>query len=274
MKKSLIFIALIGTGILFSFQNFMPKKGYKEIHYKDVEPIKTDDYWMSFSDMHSQEDFVQFKVEVLNKTQDYLVLSLDKFTFKTDGGEVHGKVKEVIIKPGATKNITVRGEGIPGLPAEKVDVKFDGIKRIPIDLPEIQLEDYPLPDTKKEVKAANCLVRLTKISKETKATDAKWEVENIGDTPLLMDPALPTMTVEGKDEQWPNEVMSTGYKIIWPGKTAGLKGDFRIPAANADMQFANLIVHWNKTFIQSKEVPVAGGSFALEMDLGKTEGHN
>lgn len=277
MKNVALFIALSMTVSAFSISGSTKpskKKKFDEIHYKALDPIKTDDYWISFEDMHSQDAFIQIKVEFLNKTDDILAIQFDQITFTVDGNSCAAPEKQLLIKPGMTRNFYLKTTEIPGLPAETVEVNFGGISRIPTGGDHVSVEDYPLPDTKKLVKSSDIHIAMTKVKKETKVTDVKWTVTNNGDKPVLMDQSLLTMSVEDGKGEWPTEAVNKGFKIIWPGKTANLKGEFRIPAKTADMQFANLLVHFNKTFRITDLEPVNGATFTMEMDLGKTEAHN
>lgn len=275
MKKRMIFATLSMTLILFSFSFGTADKEYEEIHYASVEPMETDQFTLTVADMHSQETFCLVRAEMTNKTDDYIFIELDQVKFTLpDGSSASPGAKRVKIKPNATKKFTVKSAAVPGLPAKSVKVEIAGITLLPVDGSTEDVESYPLPDTKKKVQSENLTVTLSSLKKETRVTEVKWKVMNSGKSPVLVNPSVLTVTCEGNEGVWACESKAADYDILWPGKKTTLKAEFRVPGKIVDMQFANMLVHWNKAFIQSAEEPIDGVDFGLEMDLGKTEGMN
>jgi len=249
-------------------------KGYKEIWYKDVSPVETDNYNIRFFDMHSQEDFCLVRAEIVNKTQDFLTLERSETTFTIDGNSQNLAPKKWLIKPLATKKVALKTAPMPGLPAEQVSVVFRGLSTIPVKGALPDLESYQLPDTKKIISTDNLTVKLTRMSKKTKITECTFEVKNIGKEPVLFDHTRVTCTAEGNDNNWPTKGATKGYRVLWPTKDVGFHLSFSIPGQIVDMQFANMLIHWNEAFIVSSLVDEESTEFLLEMDLGKTEGKN
>jgi len=275
MKKQVFFATLSMIFLLLSFTLKPTGKGYDEIHYGDVDPMETEDYTVTLSDMHSQETFCLIRAEVKNKTKDYLFIDLGKVKFTLPNGNSASPVsKRVKISPEASKKITIKSQPTAGLPAESLKVELEGISRLPVNGSVEEVEAYPLPDTKKKVESKNLSIALTSLKKETRVTQVKWKVENKGESPILVNSSLLTATCKGNDGEWSCESTAKDYQILWPGQKVNVKAEFRIPGREVDMQFANMLIHWNKAYISSKEVEVKGVNFQLEMDLGKTEGMN
>ncbi len=274
MKAKIFILSVFATVLLMSYTNLQNGGSYLEIHYAEVAPIETDDYRISFHDMHSQSTFCLVRMEVTNKTSDWLFMDLSKISFDIGGKVVNLENKKVMIKPLDTKNITVKSPAVEGLPAEKVDITIDGITRMPADGKISLLEEYPIPDTKKEISNADLKIALNSLKKETKLTDVKWDVENTGKLPVLINESKISVTCKGNDQVWPCDAGAADYAILWPGETTTVKAGFSIPGKIVDMQFATMSVKWGETFLTSTENPLKGGSIHLEMDLGKTEAMN
>ena len=275
MKRTVLFVALSISLLFYSFISSPTEKGFSEIHYGDIDPIETDEYRIAFSDMHSQATFALVRAEFTNKTDDFLFIELSKVSYTLpDGSKIQPVAKKVKINPNATKKISIKAPGSAGLPAENLEVEIGGITQLPVNGEVENLEDYPLPDTKKKITSNNVSIALNTLKKETKVTEAKFKVQNTGDTPILVNNSLITVTCEGNDKVWPCEAKSSAYKILWPGKSMNLKATFKIPGKIVDMQFANMSIHWNKALVSSSEKDLKGGAISLKMDLGKTEGMN
>lgn len=257
--------------------SFFYKKAAKEpkaIFYQVPESIITDDYEVNFSDPHSQEGFCLIRAEIINKTSDFLILDRSKVVYTVEGKSQKLKAKYIVIKPHGKKKAALKSTEMAGLPARVVDVEFGGMNRLPVEGKIVEMEDYPLPDTKKEIIQDKIHVQLVSLVKKTQYTQCKFQIENKGDHPLLFNRSKINCTAEGNEDTWPIEGKAADYKILWPGKKTKIGAEFRIPGKIVDMQFANMLVHWNETFLISELVEFESSSFNLQIDEAKTEERN
>jgi hypothetical protein len=252
----------------------IPGRGYKEIHYRNISPIDTEHYTLSFSEMHSQKDFIVMRMQIRNKSADYISFDRSKISYMVEAVSQNLPPRKYLIKPYGKKNFTLRSEIMPGLPAENASMKVDGLAIIPVKGNIPDLEPYPLPDTKKIMTADGLSIKLTRLLKKTKVTECTFEIKNIGEEPILYDHSRITVSAEGNENHWPTPGESEGYKVLRSGKDVDFHLSFSIPGKIVDMQFANMLVHWNESLLVSKEVEQEASDIKLEIDPGKTEGNN
>lgn len=101
-----------------------------EKHYKDVEPIETDEIRIEVIKPHSQESFTQFTFKIFNKTDDYILVKKHKVAFKSEENGYGTKFpKEDIdfIEPHGDITRSFKVEGGIGFKVDNIELVFDSV---------------------------------------------------------------------------------------------------------------------------------------------------
>ena len=128
-KNTLLLAAVLVSTIVVNAQKLDPKH---ENHFKQLEPITTQEYTLTFSDAHAQMEFCLFSVKITNNTNDFLIFKRGEATFNFDFGSFPQKQKEFLIKPNDSKKKTLKADGGTQFHVDKFNVNLDGFYLVPV----------------------------------------------------------------------------------------------------------------------------------------------
>lgn len=271
--KTVLLTGLILAGTLNVFSQ---DENYKN-WFKEVDPLVTDSYQCAFVNAVSNMAYCKFGYKMTNLTTDYLIIRMDESSFTMNGTERKGvKEKEVFVRPLKTKSGTFNATGEEGVNylVDKFDFNLGGIYVLPSTGKTQAAPDFKLPASKNDIEFGDFVVSLKKLKKETKVTEAVFEVFYKGDDYAIVDPGKISVSVPDKGADVFANNSKADADILVKGEKVTIKTIFNISAKYADMQFANLNVIWNDAFQISVAESVQGGKVSFEIDPGLTEAKN
>ncbi|MBL4623692.1 MAG: hypothetical protein JKY42_00880 [Flavobacteriales bacterium] len=279
-KKRLSLICIICSFLGSVFAQTPETHPRHENHYKYIAPIISDEIKIEVTNMHSQINFAQIKLRITNKTNDFMAVKSDEIIFHMNGVEYRPKGKVYMIGPRDYITRSIRVDGDNRFHVDNFTVELRGFYRIPADGIIKHAENFNLPNSKNdfEFEGFECKVA-GRIIQGTQITELPLRCIYTGDKVGLIEASRISVKLENGME-FAN--VNTGSKIknltttgstdvIFPGEKTKIMAVFRIPAKTADMQFSNLIVHFNDTFSETELIPIAIPAQDFVLDQTKTE---
>ena len=267
-KVLLIMLCLVLTGATMVYGQDPKHK----IFYKDVPEIQKDEYSIQISDAVSEKVFTKMKLNITNKTPDYLIYKPAEAVFHYEHGNYSPTKKMDIISPMERDSKVIEVSGGDKFHVDKLSVDLNFFYRLPSTGTPQSADDFNLPASVNDFNAGNFKCTLQKLNKTTKETTAVFNCTYMGKDYGIVDPGKLSVKLEDGKE-FANDKKSKP-KVLEPGEDIKITAAFFVPAKVADMQFANMKIVWKNTFIESKAVKISGSTFNLEIDPGKTEGKN
>jgi len=275
MKKITILLATIL--ISFITVNAQDKVDPKhENHFKQIEPITTDEYTLTFSNAHAQMEFCLFNVKVTNNTNDFLIFQRGEVVFNFDFGSFTQKKKEFLIKPHNSKKKTFKADGGTQFHVDKFNADIDGIYLVPVSGKVSEMKDFQVPASANSVSSDLFDVKLNpkKTSLKTQGSVLQFECTYKGNEIGLLDPSKIVIKVEDTDKEYANDDAKSEAKMMKKGDKIKFKTSFHIPGRIADMQFSNMIISWKDAFVETKAQKLEAQKVNFELDRGLTNGKN
>lgn len=235
-------------------------------HFYDV-PAVGQDIQVRLVDAWARPDEAKVKVVVRNDTPDFLVLRTGQMLFSADA-QAWGQDSVKVIEPRSTGSKVVEFHG-RNLKANGGWFVPGGFFRIPTDGDPIAAPNFMLPQRERGFDAGPFSCVAGKVVKETDETDVHFTCVYEGAGLGLVDPAAITVLVEGKE--FATQKGNGRLDPVRPGDSFRLRATFEVPARHADMQFADLEIHFNDAFREG--IPVAMPEWEpiqLEVDWKKT----
>ncbi len=271
--KSLLLTGLILGATMTTFAQDAKHKNY----FKEVEPVKTNEYKAVIVNSVSNMAYCKFGFKVTNLTTDFLIFRLNESTFTLDGVEHKmDNEKDYFVDPNKTKNLVYNATGNESVNyhVDKFDFALDGAYLLPADGEVIKAPNFKLPASTKEITFGDFEVTLKKLKKETKVTDATFEVTYKGDNYAIVNQAKLAVTIPEKgDDKFANNAKKKIH-ILTKGQTKTMRATFNISAKYSDVQFANMEIIWNDAFQVSVANKLEGKSCSFEIYECFTEGKN
>lgn len=272
-KLELLLVLLTCVTIGMAFIQIDPKK---EIFYNAIDDIETEDYKISFADMHSQATFTLMKVTIENKSEKYLVFDLSKinFHYRVADKDVTRKEKIKIIKPESTGRVTIKVINKEGFMQEdNIDVTIDGIMSYdPEEGQVISVENFKIPAEKKKFDAGDVTFSLKDLKPSTDETIVKFKVENTGDDMVLLDGSKVVFEKENGDISI-NMLNSKITTLLHDDKTSlKLKAEMpRDKKTNFDMQFSTFYVNFKDALTKVSGQKLGSHTLLLTTGEGTSE---
>jgi hypothetical protein len=260
------------------YAQIKPTDPKHENHYQ-VKPVETDDVLVEFSDAHSQQEFTHVKIKVTNKTPDYILYKTDQSTFKYDFGDYHPTVgglfrsSKMMVSPKDSDTRILKATGSTKFHVESLMLKLDGFHKVSAEGKTQEGPDFKLPAAVNEFKAGAFKCTLEKVKKETKETEVSFKCIYQGNDVGLVNPSRITLKLENGQE-YANDNKKNKVDLLLPGEETKLVASFHVPGKVTDMQFANMLLVWKDTFMESKIVPINVGTANFVFDPGMTDGKN
>jgi hypothetical protein len=249
-----------------------------ENHYA-VQPIETDEVSVSFTDSHSQQEFTATKIKVANKTNDYILFKTNEATFKYEFGDFHPSVggffrsAKMTVLPKDSDTRVLKVTGGKNFHVENLTLDLSGFYRVAAEGKTQAAEDFKLPASVNEFKAGNFKCSLEKIKKETKETEVFFKCTYQGNDVGIVDATRITLKTENGQE-YANDNKRAKIELLVPGEEITISAAYHVPGKVTDMQFANMLLVWKNTFMESKIVPITVGTASFTLDPGMTEAKN
>lgn len=248
-----------------------------EVRYGAVDMVETDEFDMSFSEMHCQMEFALVKITIVNHTDDWLYFDPSKVTFTANGSDFVAKGRSWQVGPNNSKSKTVKVAGEGNYKSDSYTVKIDGAMQL---LPATGTVSDPgafrIPASSNTVSTDAYKISLADVKKKTKETLVVFECTYIGKDMGLVYSNEPSMCPAGmEDKMYSTDNMKDKVKVLKPGKKTKVKMIYHIPASVVDMQFADLDIHWNGTLVESKFEDIDfSHTLNLERDDALTQAKN
>lgn len=264
------------TGIILSSTTLFAQEvaGYERIYYTSPESVETDDIEFTFKNAVAQFDHCKVGFTIDNNSSDFLLYNSENTTFNYEFGAKKGDIKPFYIDPSSKKTKTLLVKGSEQYLQRNFTINIDGLVRIPTDGTKTEAPNFQLPAATNSFKAENFKVSLLKYDASTKEAKAVFEVTYTGDDVAVIKPANLSVTAEAKKTNqtvtYANDNRKSDPIILHKGETTKITAVFHIPGKIVDMQFAQMHVIWNDTFVESKEIPVAPTTVNFTMDEALT----
>jgi hypothetical protein len=225
-----------------------------EVRFSAVEAVETDEFIITFSEMHCQTEFALVKIDIENKTDDWLFFDPNVVTFTANGATYTASGREWDIDPKKSKSRTVKVSGEANYKSDSYTVKLDGaIRLLPTTGTVVDPGVFSLPASTNSLATDNFKVTLVEEKRKTKESIIVFECTYTGNDIGLVLSNEPSMCPAGDNEKmFSTDNMKDKTKILEPGKKTKVKMEYHIPASVADMQFAALEIYWNGTLVETE----------------------
>ncbi len=239
------------------------------------EPAVTieENYSVKFFDIVSKMDYCKLRVQLENKTSDFLIYREEENKFIYDFGEYKPKSKTDIIKPHSKDGLTLKIDGDNRFHTDTFNFEFNGLYQVPIDGEVFEAENFQLPLSKNEFDVGPFNVKVLKISQETDETAVKFKCTYNGDKIGFINPNKLVVKIESGQE-FANDKREKNLKALQPGDDFKFVAAFHIPGKIIDMQFATMHIIWKDTFVESTPKLLKSQSIEFVIDPVITEEKN
>jgi hypothetical protein len=271
-------IALLTIGFEASAQrkNDDPKH---ENHYRKVK-AESPEFTIEITEAHSQQEFTLVKMQITNKTDDFLYFKGAEPLLRYEFGEYHPtgggglfKGLNIVIDPHSSESQTLKVTGGNNFHVEKFSVLMDGFYRVSANGKVQEGEPFQLPPSVNDFKAGSFSCNLDKIKKETKETSVTFKFQYQGTQMGILQPGKITLKLENGQE-YANDNRKERNQLLHSGENGKFNATFHVPGKVTDMQFANMQLIWKSTFSESEMIKLEPLTIDLELDPGLTEGKN
>ncbi|HHZ64245.1 MAG TPA: hypothetical protein EYN38_04855 [Flavobacteriales bacterium] len=248
---SIMLFSTIGTQI------FAQEDSKHEYHYKQLDPIETDEYKIEIADAHSQAEFTVMKAKITNKTSDFLIFKQSEILFKYEHGDVKHEGKDIIIKPGGSVSKSIKVTGGLQFHVEKLSVIYDCFYRLSAEKELVKAPDFDIPGSINEFKAGGFQVTMKKLDKRTQETVANFNVIYTGNDYGIVTSGKTAARLDDGREFASTAGKKIKLNVLAPGEKKKLTVSYTIPGKTADMQLVNMKIIWRTTFVESKAIKLA-----------------
>ena len=269
MKKvlTLVLVALIASSSVFA----QKKKKYAKIFYnevtKDMGPVT-----VSVTNTVATDQYIKFKFTVKNNTADFILVKTDDIIFKANGKEYKNMEKDLLIGPNDDDYRTIDMKG-SDLQVDNFSLEVKGLSKVPAKSKSEDAENFKLPVSKNEFDAGPFHVLQLKNEKKTDLVAVKFTatyngskigIVNPGQASLLTPKGTEFANMGTKGQRKPfllKKGQEDNFTLYWR----------EIPVSNGDMQFANVEVIWNDTYVEANPEAIPVATVDVAMDPGMTD---
>lgn len=199
---------------------------------------------------------VKFRMNIINKTNDWIMYSSDESKIEIGGNKLDTKDKFILIPPHDSKKKVMRGVGAKLNDARSFNFVCGGFYKVALNNAEAS-PIFRLPASTNEFVAGNFKVTLANSLKETGRTDVKFKVTYNGEGLGFISPAK--VSVEMPDGNLYATTRSKADVIVLKkGETESFQASWDRMAGGSkmDMQLVEMLIHFEGVFQESTQTKI------------------
>ena len=271
MKKTILTLA--AASVLSGAAIAQKEVKYEKLYYKDMTK-ETDDITIVVDNAVSTDGETKFKLKIVNKTNNFLIYKPAESKFIVNGKEMKSKEKVLVIKPNGSdfRIINLKGDKFNSM--KTYSFVLDGLYSVSPESKGIEAPEFKLPPTNNDFKAGSFNCSMTKLYKESDATDVKFKCSYNGSKIGFIDPSKAAVKMpDGND--YAAKKQSGGLLGGGSGPIMLMKGDeesFNLKwdrmegGKKMDMQKVEMTILWRETFSESSPVKMNAETLVMEFD--------
>ncbi len=273
MKKTILTIMIAS---MLSSMTFAQKKEkevkYDKMYYKNLTK-ETDDITITVDNAVSTDGETKFKLKIENKTGNFLIYKPEESKFIVNGKEMKAKEKVLIIKPNSSdfRIINLKGDKFNSM--KTYSFVMDGLYSVSPDSKGITAPDFKLPPSTNDFSAGSFKCSMTKLYKESDATDVKFKCAYNGSKIGFIDPSKAAVKMPDGNEYATVKQTSMlggaqGPIMLMKGEddSFNLKWDRMEGGKKMDMQKVEMTILWREAFSESAPVKMNVETLVMEFD--------
>lgn len=247
--KKIVLTLLVVIGALNTTLAQKEKK-YEKIIYKDSK-TENSEVIITVDNAVGLEKETKFKLKITNKTNDYILYKPEESKFIINGKEMAPTEKWLLVLPNDNDYITINVKGGPFNSVTNYTFQLDGLYKVSSNAKGLDAPDFRLPATKNDFTAGNFNCNLSKLTKETEKTSVKFSCTYTGDKIGFVFPSKTSVKMpdgneyaNAKSKEKPiflTKGKSDDFKLVWDRMQGG---------KSMDMQFVEMFIKWNNTFVE------------------------
>jgi hypothetical protein len=266
-KITFVFVALIA--ILSASAQKEVK--YEKLYYKNTT-VETSEVTITVDNAVSTDGETKFKLKIANKTADYILFKPEECKFIIDGKETKPTEKAKTIEPNSSEWLIVNLKGTGYNKIKNYTFEIGGLYKVSTSGAVIATPDFKLPASKNDFKTGNYSVVLTKLTKETDKTEAKFDCSYNGEKVGIVFPSK--IGVKMPDGNEYASVKPTGLLakkgpiLLVKGQTESFSGNWdRMQGGKPmDMQKVEMMIKWNDAFTEVAPEKLKNETLTMEFD--------
>ncbi len=273
MKKTVLVLIAVTTMFTASAQK---EKKYDKLYYKNTV-LETGEVTITVDNAVSTEGETKFKLKIVNKTADYIMFKPDECKFIINGKESKPTEKPKTIDPNSSDWLIVNLKGAGYNAVKNYSFEIAGIYKVSTSGTVVQTPDFKLPASKNDFKTGNFNMNMTKLTKESGKTEAKFDCAYNGDKVAIVFPSKMGLKMPDGNEyasvQPKGLLAKKGPVLLTKGQTEGITGNWeRMQGGKAmDMQKVEMFIKWNETFTEVTPEKLKNETLNFEFDEALTE---
>ncbi len=269
MKKLILAVITVCT---LSTAIAQKEQKYSKLYYKDMT-VENGDIKITVDNAVSTDGETKFKLKITNKTNDFLIFKPEESKFTINGKDVKAEEKWLIISPNESdfRIINLKGAGYNSV--KNYTFTLDGVYKVSTAAKGIATADYKLPVAKNDFTTGPFTVKMSKLYKQSDATNLKFDITYTGDKVALVFPDKASVIMpDGKEYA---SVPSTGLLaksgpvlFIKKGQTESVTLNWnRMEGGKAmDMQKVDMLVKFNEMFTETTLEKLKPETLSFEFD--------
>ncbi len=243
-----------------------------KIYYPN-QSISGDNFTIEISNIVGLASEIKFKLEIDNKSNEYLLLDASRCIFTVNGEKVVPRDKFFIIEPYKKRSKTILALGKGYNKVREFSFELNGLQKI-TDINEIKgIEAFNLPPSSNDFNANDFKINLKNFSKETNETTSKYNVQYTGQKIGFVNPSkISVLMPDGNT--YANAKKSDTF-ILFPGESGSFSANWdRMPGGKVtDMQKVVMSINFNNVFSEgtASDLPSYNLDFKWDEALTKSK---
>lgn len=243
------------------------------MYYKNLTK-ETDDVTIVVDNAVSTDGETKFKLKIVNKTSNFLIYKPEESKFIVNGKELKSKEKVLIIKPNESDFRIINLKGDKFNSVKTYSFVMEGLYSVSPDSKGTETPDFKLPPSSNDFKTGSFSCSLSKLYKESDATDAKFKCAYNGQKIGFIDPSKVAVRMPDGNEYAAKKQGggllggSSGPIMLMKGdeESFNLKWDRMEGGKRMDMQKVEMIILWRDAFSESVPMKMKAETLVMEFD--------
>ena len=268
MKKVILILVAVSSLTTLSAQK---EKKYDKLYYKNTI-IETSDVTITVDNAVSTDGETKFKLKITNKTADFILFKPEECKFVIDGKESKPTEKPKTIEPNSSDWLIVNLKGTGYNAIKNYSFVIGGLYKVSTSGKVIETPDFKLPASQNDFKTGNYSLTLSKLTKESGKTEAKFNCAYNGDKVGIIFPNKMGVKMPNGNEyasiQPTGLLAKKGPIILTKGQTETISGNWeKMDGTKAmDMQKVDMFIKWNGTFTEVAPEKLKDETLNMEFD--------